>query len=79
MKIERIPSEDECVVCGEWPEADREYLRWFVDSVPVRDVEQICDACLLAFWENWAGRPDPDEPFFFPDIEATPPLPHRRG
>jgi hypothetical protein len=77
MKIEAGPiSEDNCVVCGEWPEADRAYLR--VYHQPANGGSgQVCDACLLAFWDNWLGRPDSDGPdeYFFPDIYATPPLP----
>jgi hypothetical protein len=70
-------SEDSCVVCAEWPDEHRAYLRWFIASVPVRDLDQICDECLLAFWDNFAHRPRPDG-FIFPDIYATPPLPPRR-
>jgi hypothetical protein len=79
MKIEDGPiSEDACVVCREWPRADRAYLRWFIDSVPGEDLERICDACMLAFWDNRSHRPDRDTPpFIFPDTAARPDIPRR--
>ena len=39
----------------------------------------VNDVNMVLVGDTFVGRPDPDEPFFFPDIEATPPLPHRRG
>ena len=50
-------SEDNCVVCGEWPEAEWAYLRWFIANIPVEDLDQICDGCLGAFWDRlgWAA------------------------
>ena len=29
-------SEDECVVCGHWPEADRSSMRILIDRLPLR-------------------------------------------
>ena len=66
-----LVGEDACVVCAEWPSEAREYLRWFIDSVPMAEVDRVCDGCLLAFWDNSVHRPKPD-PFFFPDMEARP-------
>jgi hypothetical protein len=39
-------SEDHCVVCGHWPEADRSSMRILIDSLPLQEVEDICDGCL---------------------------------
>jgi hypothetical protein len=43
-------SEDNCVVCGRWPWALRPSMRRSIDTLPLQEVEQICDQCLLAFW-----------------------------
>jgi hypothetical protein len=43
-----MPEEDDCVVCGKWPEKDRWALREMLDSLPM--FEQVCDACLMAWW-----------------------------
>jgi hypothetical protein len=34
-------SEDNCVVCGRRPEADRSSMRILIDSLPLQEVEQI--------------------------------------
>jgi hypothetical protein len=52
-------SEADCVVCGHWPEADRSSMRILIDSLPLQEVEQICDGCLLAFWSNCVVGPKP--------------------
>jgi len=52
-------SEDDCAVCGPWPEADRSSMRMLIDSLPLREVEQICDECLQAFWTNCVVGPRP--------------------
>jgi hypothetical protein len=50
---------EECAVCGPWPEADRSSMRMLIDSLPLREVEQICDGCLQAFWTNCVVGPRP--------------------
>jgi hypothetical protein len=46
-------SEDDCVVCGHWPEKDRWALRETLDTLPM--FEEVCDACLMAFWALIVG------------------------
>ena len=43
-------SEDDCVVCGHWPEADRSSMRVLIDRLPLQ--EEVCDECQVAFWRN---------------------------
>jgi hypothetical protein len=43
-------SEDDCVVCGSWPERDRWALREMIDTIPLSD--DVCDECNMAFWRN---------------------------
>ena len=43
-------SEVDCVVCSQWPEADREAMRLFVDKIPLK--QSVCDPCQMAFWQN---------------------------
>ena len=38
-------SEDDCVVCGHWPAADRRSMRLLIDTLPMR--EEVCDRCLM--------------------------------
>ena len=79
MKIEDGPiSEDACVVCREWPRADRAYLRWFIDSVPGEDLEALRRVHASHFRDNRSHRPDRDTlPFIFPDTAARPDIPRR--
>lgn len=43
--------EGHCVVCGGILPSEREAFRATLDALPLDD-EQICDACLMAFWRN---------------------------
>jgi hypothetical protein len=52
-------SEDDCVVCGDWPQAHRSSMRILIDSLPLQEVEQVCDGCLQAFWTNFVVGPNP--------------------
>jgi hypothetical protein len=52
-------SEEDCVVGGDWPETDRSSMRILIDSLPLQEVEQICDGCLEAFWTNCVAGPKP--------------------
>jgi hypothetical protein len=45
-----IVSENECLVCGQWPKADRRALRRMIDKIPLAD--EVCRACNAAFWRN---------------------------
>jgi hypothetical protein len=42
-------SEDDCLVCGKWPERDRWALREMIDTVPL---DGVCAACDMAWWRN---------------------------
>jgi len=42
-------TEDDCAVCGAWPQADRARLRKDNNCLPLR--EPICDACIVSFWK----------------------------
>jgi hypothetical protein len=53
-------NEDDCVVCGQWPEADRSSMRVLIYSLPLQEVEQICDGCIQAFWTNSVAGPEPE-------------------
>ena len=44
-------NEDNCVVCGKWPEKDRWALREMIAALPLHE-EPICDECLLSFWHR---------------------------
>jgi hypothetical protein len=43
-------AEDDCVVCGRWPAADREGMREMIDCISLRD--DVCEECEMAFWRN---------------------------
>jgi hypothetical protein len=43
-------AEDDCSVCGKWPEKDRWALREMTNSL--RLDEEVCDACLTAFFSG---------------------------
>src|SRR5258705_4313957 len=47
-----MPSTDkdlDCVICGRWPEHDRELMRRFCCiAIPLR--EEVCDKCIEAFF-----------------------------
>ena len=45
---------DGCVVCGEWPAEHRAYLRWFIYSMPL---DAVCDLCVHALFVNIAALP----------------------
>jgi hypothetical protein len=53
--------EDDCIICGKWPERDRWALREMIRSLPLDD-EQICDECLRCFWSRIVEQPEPDSP-----------------
>jgi hypothetical protein len=40
-------SEEDCVVCGQWPAADREGMRGLIERIPL---EGACPACEVEFW-----------------------------
>jgi hypothetical protein len=52
MKNNRIiyGNEDDCLVCGYWPEADRASMRAMIDSIPLAD--EVCEKCHKAWWQN---------------------------
>ena len=57
MYGDNIP-EDQCVICGHWPERDREAMRRLtISSLPVR--EPVCDKCWEALAVNcgWIKLP----------------------
>jgi hypothetical protein len=43
-------SEDDCVVCGHWPAADRWACREMLRSIPLSD--DVCEECEMTFWRN---------------------------
>jgi hypothetical protein len=45
-------SEDDCVLCGHWPPADRWALREMIESLPLK--EATCAECEMAFWRKIA-------------------------
>ena len=51
-------TEDDCVICSEWPERDRWALREMTEALPLKDVDQICDECLRVFWRRTAPQSD---------------------
>jgi hypothetical protein len=56
-----MTSEDDCIICGKWPEKDRWALREMTDSLRLQE-ETVCDECLLSFWRGIAEQPEPDSP-----------------
>lgn len=50
-------SEDDCILCGHWPAADRWALREMTDRLPLKELEQICAKCIEAFWTNCVAGP----------------------
>ena len=44
--------EDDCVVCGRWPPAERWARRQLTEWLPVRDDEPVCDECMMTFWRR---------------------------
>jgi hypothetical protein len=50
--------EDECILCGHWPEKDRAGLRDEIIILPLED-DDVCDACFATFWQRYAAD-DPD-------------------
>ena len=52
-----MTSEDDCIICGKWPEKDRWALREMIDSLPLHE-EPICDECLRNFWRRIVEQPD---------------------
>jgi hypothetical protein len=45
--------EDDCAICGHWPARDRWALREMLDTLPM--VDEVCDACLVAWWALIVG------------------------
>jgi hypothetical protein len=43
-------AEDDCVVCGHWPAADRSAMREMIDRISLKD--DVCDECNMAFFRN---------------------------
>jgi hypothetical protein len=52
---------DDCVICGKWAEKDRWALREMIDSLPLQEIERVCDECLVSFWNGLTEQPAPDE------------------
>ena len=51
--------EDDCVVCGRWPPAERWARRQITEWLPVGDDEPVCDECMLTFWRRLIVWDDP--------------------
>jgi len=49
---------DDCIICGKWPEKDRWALREMIDSLPLQEIERVCDECLASFWNGVVEQPD---------------------
>jgi hypothetical protein len=45
-------SEDDCAICGRWPEAQRSKMRIFA-RLPLQE-EQICAECQVALWAGYS-------------------------
>jgi hypothetical protein len=46
-------TEDNCVVCGQWPKADREANRLAIKDLPSKGVCTLCrQASFLEFWQS---------------------------
>ena len=43
-------AEDDCVVCGRWPRAERWARRQITEWLPVGDDEPVRDECMMTFW-----------------------------
>ena len=52
----------ECIICASWPERDRWALREMIDRLPLKEIDHVCDECLMAFWQNCTARAEPEEP-----------------
>jgi hypothetical protein len=53
-------SDDECILCGHWPEKDRWALRDAIEILPLED-DGVCDACFAMFWQKCAADdPEPE-------------------
>jgi hypothetical protein len=50
-------SEDDCIVCGNWPKANRSAMRQLIDSLPLQKMGQVCDQCVVTFWANHVAKP----------------------
>ena len=53
-------SEDDCVICGKWPERDRLALREMIRALPVNE-GPIRKECLRSFC-HWLVEPAEPEP-----------------
>jgi hypothetical protein len=51
--------EYDSIICGKWPEKYRSSMRMLIDSLPLQEVEQICDGCIQAFLANCVAGPNP--------------------
>ena len=49
-------SEVDCVVCSQWPPADRETMRIMINRIPL---DGICPECEMAFWRRLWPAPGP--------------------
>jgi hypothetical protein len=52
--------EDDCIICGKWPERDRWALRAMTEWLPLQEIESVCEACLMA-WARNVGFPVSDD------------------
>jgi len=60
MRWAMVPiSEDECILCGHWPEKDRWAMRDAIEILPLED-DGVCDACFATFWQRCAAD-DPEQ------------------
>jgi hypothetical protein len=50
-------SEDDCVICGHWPEKDRWAVREMIEVLPLR--ENTCFKCEAVFFQGLLGAGQP--------------------
>jgi hypothetical protein len=62
---------DDCVVCGKWPDRDRWALRAMTDSLPLQEIEMICDEWLDNFWRRLPHVSLPPNPTSQKDAPST--------
>jgi hypothetical protein len=48
-----MTTNDDCIICGKWPEKDRVARRELIEGLPL-NADPICDECLTAFWRRLA-------------------------
>ena len=55
-----MTTENKCVICGDWPERDRWALREMNEWLPLQEIEDVCEACVMA-WAHNVGFPVRDD------------------